>query len=239
MALKWSIQAVYYAASRTDPNVLEYWASIANRFATECPEALSFDTKELAVAHFAGLTGSQLASFYLPYTPERISYPVLFGGPRSVYLPDVSPAYTEYPYTIEGYSYSFTADRGLDGSLYYTTLVIASGLDTGDVIPPPVGTPDPITIQLKRDKTISKYSINPPDASVLAKYGAPVKFIRGTFASGTRTAVITETLTGGFMIYEEASLGVATGPIYIYSNKRKIIAIVSATDINQYRLYTF
>ncbi len=237
MALKWGIVGVLSSASRTDPNVLERWALIASRFATENVEGLSFATKELAAAHFAGLTGTELGAYYLPYTPVRVSYPALFGGPRSVYLPDVSPSYTEYPYTVEGYSYSFTADRGLDGSLYYTTLVIASGLDSGDVIPPPIGTPDPVTIQLKRDNSISLYSVNPTDASILPKYAAPVKFIRAKFAT-TRTAVITETIGGGFMIYEEVST-VAVSPVYIYSGQRKLLEVVAASLIPQYRLYTF
>ncbi len=101
---------------------------------------------------------------------------------------------------------------------------------------PPVD-PDPVTIQLKRDNTISKYSVDPRDMDVLPKYAAPVQFIRAKFAT-TRTAVITETIQGGFMIYEEVgSLPVA--PIYVYSSKRKLVAVISADDINQYKLYTF
>ncbi len=156
-----------------------------------------------------------------------------------MYLPDVSPSYTEYPYTVEGYSYSFTAFRGLDSPLNYTTLVIASGLSEDDAIPP--NPPDPedpehvddVTIQLKRDNEQGLYIIKASDASVLPKYSSGVRQIRANFAS-TRIAIIEETMAGGFMIYEEVGL-VGISPVYVYNGNRRLIEITTASLIPQYR----
>ncbi len=228
--LKWYVAGVFKEASRTDPNVLEVWAPRANVFAN----GGGYTTIGEAEAAFAALSGAALSA-YLGYVPERISYPIVYGGPRAVYLPDVNPVYTEYPYTVQGYSYSFTAFRGLDSPLDYTTLIIASGLSSGDVIPPPAPGPVPdVTIQLKRDNTLGLYSINPEDASVLPKYGTPFNKIRAKFNS-THIAVIEETMAGGFMIYEEVALA-AVSPVYIYSGQRRLIEIIDAAYIGQYRV---
>ncbi len=235
MALKWCLLGILSSASRTDPNVLSKVAPYIQPLVTQYVDISGYDTPGDLLAALAADSMVTWGS-RLPYIPERISYPAIYGGPVNFYLPDLQPSYAEYPYTVQAYSCSFTAYRGLDAPLNYTTLIIASALDTA--IPPPVGTPDPVTIQLKRDKAISLYSVKPSDASVLPKYGAPVKFIRAKFNT-TRVAVITETISGGFMIYEEASLGVATGPVYIYSSKRKLLHIVDVGVIDQYRLYTF
>lgn len=170
-----------------------------------------------------------------PQSFERFSYPQITGGPLLIYLPDVSPSFTEYPFYVEAYNCTFTYFSGVNAPATYKSLVIISALS--NAIPPPVGTPDPVTIQLKRDVTISKFSVKPSDASVLPKYAAPVQFIRAKFAT-TRVAVITPTIVGGFMVYEEVS-GVPISPVYIYTAKRKILHIVDASLIDQYRLYTF
>lgn len=184
------------------------------------------------VANFLTIIGGQYPSAF------RVSYPNPVAGfpyPETTYLPDLGGYYTQYDYSVELYYFYYnvyTAEypEGL------TAYIFVSYAPEESDAPTPVV--DPITIQLKRDNTIAKYSVNPPDAAVLRKYDNPVKFIRANFDT-TRVAVITETITGGFMIYEEASLGVATGPVYIYSSKRKLLHIVEASVIDQYRLYTF
>ncbi len=235
-AYKYTIVGVVDNASRTDPDVLIHTAPYVipgevsgGSYGWPWRDTISEVTDDFANTDFLAAEGW-----------VRVSYPALAGGPLSVYLPSVRPDFAEYPYNVQIWNYAFTAFRGLDAPLHYTTLVIASGLANSEAIPPPPDpeNPDPITIQLKRDNTISLYSVKPADASVLPKYGGPVKFIRAKFAT-TRVAVITETITGGFMIYEEASLGVATGPVYIYSGKRKLLDIVDVSVIDQYRLYTF
>jgi len=227
----------FSGGSRTDPNALDIWAARANVFAS----GSGFDTKEEAVAGFASASMESIGGI-LHYIPERISYPALFGGPASAYLPDVSPSYSEYPFTVQAYSYSFTAYRGIDPPLYYTTLVIASGLSDDDVIPPPppIDPEDPespptlvpITIQLKRDGT-GTYSVKPSDGSVLTKYGIPFRIIRAKFNT-TRVAVIEETIAGGFMIYEEVA-SAAVSPVYVYTSKRRLQEIITANLIPQYR----
>ena len=230
---KWLSVGVFSSLSRTDPNVLDQWTPkvFANQYVTG--DGAVYDSLNDAIAGFANLTPEQLYGVYLPYIPERISYPAVFSGPREVYLPDFSPSFTEYPYTVEAYAVSFTAFRGLDPSLYYTTLIIASVLDNSEVIPPPVGTPDPVTIQLKRDNTIGKYSVKPSDASVLAKYQSPVSYILAKF-DGERIAVIEETLDGGFMIYEEVA-DVAVTPVYVYNGQRRLVEVIDAAYIGLYR----
>lgn len=234
--LRWGVAGVFSSLSRTDPDALASWAPTAKRFVVEYPSlANHFATKEEAVAYWAGLAPEDYYPYYLGYIPERVSYPTLYAGPTSVYLPDVNVAYSEYPYTVQGYAYSFTAFRGINPDLYYTTLVIAQGLSNDDIIPPPPdpGNVDPITIQLKRDGT-GTYSVKPSDASVLTKYAVPFKVIRAQFNT-TRVAVIEETLGGGFMIYEEVA-SVAVSPVYVYTSKRRLQEIITANLIPQYRL---
>ncbi len=228
--LKWVVVGVFSSLSRTDPDVLDQW--FPQVFTNQYPSDFVGikDTPEECLAAFGSLTTEQLYT-YLPYAATRVSTPTLYQS-RSVYLPSFSPSYAEYPYTVQAYSCSFTAFRELDSPLNYTTLIIASALD-GDFPPPPID-PDPVTIQLKRDAGL--YSVKPSDASVLTKYGSPVQFIRAKFQS-TRVAVITETIAGGFMIYEEVD-DIPSGPVYIYSSKRKLLNIVSVAVIDQYRLYS-
>ena len=233
--LEWGVVGVLYSLSRTDPNVLDQWSP--NVFADQYPNTglvgAPYATLADAIAAFAALSPTYLGT-YLPYIPERISYPGVFGGPREIYLPDYSPSFTEYPFTVQAYSLSFTAFRGLDSPLYYTTLIIASGLSRGDVIPPPAPGPVPdVTIQLKRDNTIGKYSVKPSDATVLVKYQAPVTTIRAKFDT-TRIAIIEETLDGGFMIYEEVG-AVAITPVYIYNGNRRLVEVIDAAYIPLYR----
>jgi hypothetical protein len=179
-------------------------------------------------------------STYLPQvgTISRVSYPSIYAGPVSYYLPDVRPSYTEYPYTVQAYTCRCTVTLTDPSAAPIDCLfIIQSGLPSTEVIPPPLEPPDPVTIQLKRDVTISRFSIKPSDASILAKYAAPVQFIRAKFDT-TRVAVITPTIVGGFMVYEEVA-GVPISPVYIYTAKRKILHVVDASLIDQYRLYTF
>ncbi len=248
--LKWYIVdvfkdgGVYYdngvrtfsGGSRTDPNALDIWALQAGVFA----QGISpYNTNAEAAAAAAAMTVEEWGNM-LDYIPQRVSYPELFGGPRDVYLPDVSPDFAQYPYTVQGYTYAFTAFRGLDSPLSYTTLVIASGLSAGDAIPP--NPPDPedpehiadVTIQLKRDNTQGIYTINPSDASVLTKYGSGVRKIRAKFAT-TRVAIMEETMAGGFMIYEEVALA-AISPVYVYNGNRRLVEITTAALIPQYRV---
>lgn len=100
----------------------------------------------------------------------------------------------------------------------------------------PVGKPSTgdTTLQLARKGDImGTYYAQPGHESTLAKYANPVKVIRAKFAT-TRTAVIEDTVDGGFMIYEEVA-SVPSGNVYVYNSNRRLINIVDAAFIAQYR----
>ena len=244
MALKWSILVpVGYSRYPTSPGQYDIFRPPATASSDAPPAGLGgFSSQSTALDYFVANTGS-LLDVSVWGTVDRVSYPntLRYGSgstevwpPEVNYLPDYGGFYTQFDYSITLQLYTCTVfsdlfPGGALMSLYLYQLPEASS---------PAVPPASVTIQLKRDNTVAKYSVKPSDAAVLRKYDNPVQFIRAKFAT-TRVAVITETITGGFMIYEEASLGVATGPVYIYSSKRKLLHIVDVSVINQYRLYTF
>ncbi len=234
MALKWSIviPTPFSNGPSVSPGQYSINSPVAVYSSANSPYG-GYDTQTLALDAFMS-NFATLLNFYAWNTPIRVTYPNVAGSPVTQVLSSYGGYYTQYShsvilqrYTCTLYTTNFPAGFTISIYLYQAPEESA----------PPVP-PATVTIQLKRDNTISKYSVKPSDAAVLRKYDDPVKFIRAKFLT-TRTAVITETLTGGFMIYEESSPGVATGPIYIYSSKRKLVTIALAADINQYRLYTF
>ncbi len=165
----------------------------------------------------------------------RISYPTVNAGPSSIYLPDVYSNYAQYPYTVEAAACSFTLYRStaLDPPLNYSVMLFASVIVNADVVVPPPPVPeDPpdVTIQLKLEA--NKFVIKPSDSAVLSKYANPVQTIRAKFG-GTRTAVITQALGGGFLIYEEVAT-VPTGPLYVYSYDRRLVVLTTVADLAQY-----
>ena len=194
------------------------------------PHASTNDALSWFVTNFATI----FSGYGVYPSATRVSYPVLRTGlasnPFDIYLPDLGGFYSQFNYTVTTYAYYFTVytlenPEGID----FRNLLIYYAPETSSPPPPPAE----VTIQLKRDNTLSKYSVKPSDASVLAKYYNPVKQIRAKFAT-TRIAIIEETMHGGFLIYEEVG-GVAISPVYIYNGQRRLIEIIDAAIIGQYR----
>ncbi len=231
MAIKWSIviPTPFSRGPSTSPgqyspnDPIAVWAKVSPNFTTQ---ALALD---YFVANFA-----TLCDFSAWNTPIRVAYPNTYGGQVTQVLSSYGGYYTQYPHSViyQIYSCTLFTTNFPEGFLIYIYLYQAP--EEGPVVPDP----DPVTIQIKKDKTISKYSVKPEDAAILRKYDLPVTFIRAKFET-TRVAVITETQSGGFMIYEEASLGVPMEPIYIYTSKLKLLRLIPVSEIDQYRLYTF
>ncbi len=156
--------------------------------------------------------------------PNGTTYPSL-----TIYLPDYGGFWSQFPYSETYITYACTLFTNVipEGAEVY--FVVYQAPEESSPPPPP----SDVTIQLKRDNSIGKYSVKPEDAAVLAKYYNPVKVIRANFDT-TRVAVIEETISGGFMIYEEVA-SAAVSPVYVYTSKRRLQEIITANLIPQYR----
>lgn len=165
----------------------------------------------------------------------RVSYPYLATGvavnPYDDYLPDYGGYYSQFDWSINVGVYYYTVYTTDNPSGYdFQLLGIYAAPEESAPEPPPAE----VTIQLKRDGGIAgTYSVKPSDSSHLPKYYAPVKFIRASFDT-TRIAIIEDTLDGGFMIYEEIA-GSPSGSAFIYSGERRLVEVIDATNVAQYR----
>jgi len=97
---------------------------------------------------------------------------------------------------------------------------------------PPVSVATPVTLDLSKLDP-NNYFPKPGQESILPKYVNGVNLIRGTFQSGTRTAVIRGNNLGGFIIYEEVA-GVPSGNCYVYDFNRTLKDVVLPSGLDQY-----
>ncbi len=226
MALKWSIvvPVPYSNGPYTSPGQ----NSINTPVAVYASPVVNFDTQALALDYFVANIAT-LLNYYAFNIPTRVTYPNPFGAAQVQVLSSYGGYYAQYSHsiTLQLYTCTLFTTNFPDG---FPMLVYLYQAPEESAPPSP---PADITIQLKRDNTIGRYSVKPSDAAALPKYYDPVTKIRAKFDT-TRVAIIEETLGGGFMIYEEVALA-AISPVYIYNGNRRLIEITTAALIGQYR----
>lgn len=159
--------------------------------------------------------------FGAPITLTR--YSIILGIPKTYDANQVvSPAWGgDYPIAPQAYNWA-----------PYDPSSVGYAITVLNVVKPTAG--EDLTLQLARTGNISgTYYVQPGHENDLPKYKGPVKYIRAKFDT-TRIAIIEDTLDGGFMIYEEVA-GSPSGSAYIYSGERKLIDVVDAINVPQYR----
>lgn len=100
-----------------------------------------------------------------------------------------------------------------------------------DVAPVPYEITE-VTLQMAFNHVTTFYPAT-AQVGVLNKYRNGTPLIRGTFAEGTRTAVVRPSLLGGFMIYEEVA-DVPTGILLVYNQNRRLQVVTSVENLSQY-----